>query len=188
MMERVEQWICIRFCIMFEHSSMETIQMIQKVTVMGNWWLAASSWQHTCSCITSPAEFFCETSNHPAISALLQPRFNALKLLAFPKTKITFEKEEILDQQWDSGNYDGAADGDWENCVWSQGAYFEGDQGIIVLCTMLLVSCIFSIKCLYCSYYMAGYLLDRPHIPHRIIRNIKQENTCNILSTEPGAW
>ena len=33
-----------------------------------------------------------------------------------------------------------AADGDWENCVRSQGAYFEGDWGIIVLCRMLLVS------------------------------------------------
>ena len=28
----------------------------------------------------------------------------------------------------------------WENCVRSQGAYFEGDWGIIVLCIMFLVS------------------------------------------------
>ena len=39
--------------------------------------------------------------------------------------------------------YDRAADGDWENCVTSQGAYFEGDGGVTVLCTMFLVSCIF---------------------------------------------
>ena len=38
---------------------------------------------------------FCETSNHPGDSAPLQPRFGALRLLAFPKTKITFEREEI---------------------------------------------------------------------------------------------
>ena len=71
-------------------------------------------------------------------SASLQPRFGALWLLTFPKTKITFDREEISDQLWDSENYDGTADGNWENCVRSQGAYFEGDWGIIVPCIMLL--------------------------------------------------
>ena len=37
MTERVEQRICIDFCIKLEHSSMETIQMIQKATALGNW-------------------------------------------------------------------------------------------------------------------------------------------------------
>ena len=58
---------------------------------MGNWWLAASSWQHACSCITSCAEFFGETLNHPGASAPLQPRFGTLWLLAFSKTKITLK-------------------------------------------------------------------------------------------------
>ena len=49
---------------------------------------------------------FGKTSNHPGGLAPLQPRFGALRLLAFPKTKITFEREEI------SGKYDGASDGD----------------------------------------------------------------------------
>ena len=57
-------------------------------------------------------------------------------------------KEEILDHWWDSENNNKAVDGDWENCVRSQGAYFEGDWGIIVLCTMFLVSRIFFNKCL----------------------------------------
>ena len=48
-----------------------------------------------------------------------------------------------------------AADSDWENCVRSQGAYFEGDRGVIALCTMFLVSCIFD-KYLYFSYYLAN--------------------------------
>ena len=78
----------------------------------------------------------------------IRPRFGTLQLLVFPKTKITFEREEISDHQWDSGKYDGAADGDWENCVRSQAAYFEGDWGIVVLCTMLLSSSIFFNKCL----------------------------------------
>ena len=44
MTEQVEQWICIKFCIKLEHSSMETIQMTQKAATVGNWWLAASPW------------------------------------------------------------------------------------------------------------------------------------------------
>ena len=104
------------------------------------------------------------TPNDPGDSTPLQSRFGALWLLAFPKTKITFERQEILGCRWDSGKYNGAADGDWENCVRSQGAHSEGDWGIIVLCRMFLVSCIFFIKCLYFSSYMAGYLLDRPRI------------------------
>ena len=68
-------------------------------------------------------QFFGETSNHPGDSDPLQARFGALWLLAFPKTKITFEREEISDHRSDSRKYDGTADGDWKNCVRSQGAY-----------------------------------------------------------------
>ena len=94
----------------------------------------------------------------------LQPRFGAPHLLAFPKTKIIFEREEISEHQWDQGKCVRAAYGNWENCVRSQGAYFEGDWGVIVQCPMFLVSCISFNKCLYFSYYTAGCLLDRPHI------------------------
>ena len=73
--------------------------------------------------------FFCKTSNHPGDSVPLQPRFGTLRLLAFHRTKITFEREKISDHRWDSGKYDRAAEGNWENCVRSQGAYFEGDWG-----------------------------------------------------------
>ena len=37
MTEQVEQQTCIKFCIKLEHSSMETIRMIQKAAAMGNW-------------------------------------------------------------------------------------------------------------------------------------------------------
>ena len=121
--------------------------------------LAASSLQWTCSCITSHTEYFCETSNHPGDSAPLQPRFSPLQLLAFPKIKITFEREAISDSWWDLGKYDGQLMA-IETCVRSQDAYFEGDWGIIVLCT----TCIFFNKYLYFSHSMAGYLLDRPRI------------------------
>ena len=83
----------------------------------------------------------------------LQPRFGALRLLAFPKTEITFEREEIADHQWDSGKYDGTADSVWENYVRSQGASFEGDRGVIVLCKMFLISCIFFNKSLFFLSY-----------------------------------
>ena len=154
MTEWVEQRIWVKFCVKLEHSSAETIWIIQKAALMGKWWLAALS-QHARSCITSHAEFFGETSNHSGDSVLLQLTFGALWLLAFPKIKITFEREEISDHQWDSGKYNRAAEGDWENCVRSQGAYFEGDWSIIVLHAMFLVLYLLQ-WCLYFSYYMAG--------------------------------
>ena len=95
--ERVERRICIKFCIKLEHSSTETIRMIQKAAAMGSWCLAASSEQHARSCITSHAEFFGETSNHPGDSTPLQPRFGTLSLLVFSEIKINFERKEILD-------------------------------------------------------------------------------------------
>ena len=129
---------------------METIWMIQKATAMSNWWLAASSQQHTCSSTTSWAEFFGERSNHPGDSGPLQPRFGASWLLAFPRTKNIFEREDSSDHWWHSGKYNGTADGNWESCVRSQGAkYFEGDWGVIVLWTVFLVSCTFFNKCLF---------------------------------------
>ena len=119
-------------------------------------------------CIVSGAQFLVETSNHPGDSALLQPRYGTLQLLAFPKTKITFEREEISDHEWDSGKYDGAADGDFNErfwrVFWTVGemlgelrdilrCLFWGYWGAIVLCTMFLVSCIFFNKCLFFILY-----------------------------------
>ena len=102
--EWVEQRICIKFCVKLEHSSMESIQIIQKDTAMGNQWLAASPWQGACSCITSHAGFW-RNIRSPRWLSHLQPKFGTLQLLAFPKTKITFEKEEISEHRWDSGKY-----------------------------------------------------------------------------------
>ena len=45
----------------------------------------------------------------------------------FPKLKSPLLREEISDHWWDSGKYHGTADGNWENCMRSQGAYLEGD-------------------------------------------------------------
>ena len=123
--------------------------------------LPASAQWRAHSCITSRAEFCGKASNHPGDSALLQPVFGTLKLLAFPKTKTTFEREEISDYQWDSGKYDGAADGNWENCEVPRCLLWRG-LSFIVLCTLFLVSP--SVNVSFFPYYMAGYLLDRPCI------------------------
>ena len=160
MTEPVEQQICTKLWVKLEYSSTATIQVIQKASAVGSWWWAA--WQHACSCITSRAEFFGETLNHPGDSAPLQPRFGALWLLAFPTTKITFEREEISDYWWYSGKCNGAADGEWESLYEVQRCLLW--RGLKRHCPMYKVSGILFNKCLYFSYYMAGYLLDRPHI------------------------
>ena len=94
----------------------------------------------------SHAEFFGKTANQPGDSAPLQPRFGVLQLLTFHKTQIVFEMEEISDCRWDSGKYDGAADGDWENCVRSQGTYFEGVSLSHVQCSLYLVSSLINVS------------------------------------------
>ena len=128
---------------------------------MGNWWWAASSWWHTRSRITSSAEFFGQNIKSlrwlsPTTAQIWHPG-----LLTFPKTKITFRREEISHHQWDSGKYDRKklTIGKWENCGRSQGTYFEEDWGIIVLCTILLVFCNVSIFVRLWKHGWKGLLL-----------------------------
>ena len=132
--------------------------------------MAASSRPCTRSPATSHAEVFGETSNHPGDLAPLQPRFGALQLLAFPKLKSPLkgkrfqtidETQEKMGQLMAIPTKDFAESFEqwkrlWENCVRS--------QVVFVLCAMFLVPCIFFNKCLYFSYHMARYYLDRPHI------------------------
>ena len=162
MTEQVEQRIWIKFHLKLDYSSEDIIQMIQKSTAIGNWYqqLHHSTPTHASRLM----QFFCETSNHAGDSALLQPIFVTCNFWLFPKLKSCFKREEISDHWWDSGKYGGAADGNWENCVRSQNAYFEGNWSIIVLCTVFLVSCIFFNKYLYFPYYKGGYLLHRPRM------------------------
>ena len=184
-----QQRICIKFHVKLKHSSTETIQMVQKAAAMGNWRSEASSWQCASSCIMSRAEFLGETPNQPADSASLQPRFGTLWLLAFPTSKITFEREEIPEHWWNSGKFNRTVNGYWENCVRSQSAYSEGDWDTVVLCTMFLVSCIFFNKCLFFMLrgwipsgqksYMPNffppfmYILQGLHKPHTLfIKNV----------------
>ena len=72
----------------------------------------------------------------------LQLRLGALRLLAFPKTKITFEMEEISDYQWDSRKCDRAADGNWENLWGLKVPTLKGTETSLsyVECSLYLVS------------------------------------------------
>ena len=161
--EQVEQRICIKFCVKFKHSSPGTIQMIQKATAMGNRWLAASSWQHACSCITSRAEFFQRHRITQVTEPLYCPDMAPGNFWLFPKLKspLKGKRFQTIDEIQENTTEQLMVTG---KTVRSQGTYFEGDWSVIVLCTMFLVSYLFFSKCLYFSYYMAGYLLDRPSI------------------------
>ena len=143
MAEWAEQWICTKFCIKLDHSSMETIQMIQKAAAMGNWWLAAvSTRQHACLYIISPAEVFGENEITQVTQLPYSPDLAPCNFWLFSKLKSPL-REKRFDCQQDSGKYNRVADGNWEHCVRSQGAYCEGNWGIIVPHTVFLVSCYF---------------------------------------------
>jgi len=58
---------------------------------------SASSRQCACPFYSSRARFLGKASHHPALSAPLQPTFGSLRLLAFPKAKISAESEEICE-------------------------------------------------------------------------------------------
>ena len=188
MTEQIEQQIWTKFCVKLEHSSMETIQMIQKATAMGNWWLAASSQQCSCSCITSCAEFFGKTSNHPGSSVLLQPIFCALWLLLFPKLKSPLKgkrfhtvdeiKENTMGQLMATGR-----------TVW-------GPKVPTLKGTEVSLSYVESFLCIVSpsisvsfSYHMAGLPLGRPCASRSPDKGRKLENQltssdCNLLSCQ----
>ena len=54
---------------------------------MGNWWLAASSWQHAYLCFTSHAEIYCKTSKHPGTQTPYSPDLVPCDFWLFPKLK-----------------------------------------------------------------------------------------------------
>ena len=65
---------------------------------------SASSRQSACPFYSCRAGFFGKASHHPGLSALLQPRFDSLRLPAFLKAKIVFEREEICEYDGHTAN------------------------------------------------------------------------------------
>ena len=82
-------------CIKLGYSSVETIQIIQKATAMGNWWLAASSQQCGHSCITSRAEIFGKTSSNSGDSTPYSPDLAPCNFWLFPKLKSPLKGERF---------------------------------------------------------------------------------------------
>ena len=71
----------------------------------------------------------------------------------------------------------------WENCVRSQGAYFEGDGGVIVLCTVFLVSCINFNKCLFHSAWMDTFWTYLAYIAKQtMIMSSQKDHTLKLYS------
>jgi hypothetical protein len=58
---------------------------------------SATSRQCACPFYSSRVGLFGKASHHPGLSALLQPRFGSLRLLALTKAKFAFEMEEICE-------------------------------------------------------------------------------------------
>jgi len=58
---------------------------------------SASSRQCACPFCSSHAGFSGKASYHPGLSDSLQHRFSSLRILAFPKIKISVEREEICE-------------------------------------------------------------------------------------------
>ena len=147
--------ICIKFCIKLEHSS-----MIQKATAMGNWWLAVSSHQHTCSCITSLQSYLVKHQ----ITQVTQPHYCPAavpsKFWLFPKLKSPLKGKRVQTvdetQENTTGQLMAIARTVWGPKVTT----LKGTKASLsnVQCFLYLVPSSINV---YFSYYMAGYFLER---------------------------
>ena len=191
MTEQVRKWICIRFCIKLEHYSVENYLDNSEgpsygQLVIGSFIMTMCLFKHHVACRV----FWWNIKSLRWLNPL-QPSFGALRLLAFPKPKTTFERKEISDCWWDSEKYNRATDGNWERTCEAQRCLLWG--GLQCHCPVynVLVSCIFN-TCLYFSYCMAGYLLDRLYTYSHAILNswifMAMSNPPLSPSTEFFVW
>ena len=139
--EWVEQRICIRFCIKLEHSSMETIGMIQRATAMGSWWLAAWSQQHALSCITCLVQSF--LTKHQ-VTQVTQPPYCPdlapcnFQLLPKLKSPLKGKRFQTIDERFRKI---------WQGSWWQLGELCEvprclPSRGLRCHCPVYSVSCI----------------------------------------------
>ena len=178
MTKQVEQWICIRFCVKLECSSAETIWMIQKA--FGDDAKSAAQikvwhkrfkdgWEFVESdpCSGRPA-----TGRTPEYTGYNQQR---LATGSVRTRSWSGDSKNYCVRDFDAGSWQETCRGkicsmasatgvegisccSWESCVRSQGTYFEGDWGIIVLCIIFLISYIFFNKCLF--FILHGLVLS----------------------------
>ena len=167
--------------------------------VIGSFSMTTNTLRHRVSC----SFLFAKHQITPVTQPPYSPDLVPCDFWLFPKLKSPLKGKRFQTIDEIQENMKGQlADEDWENCVRSQDAYFEGDWVIIVLCTMFLISCIFLNKCLYFSQYMAGYLLNRPcifnkwliflsptedhtHHPHLFLSTQRKNPILSEMHSEP---
>ena len=92
--EQIQQWICIAFCIKLEHSSTETIWMTQKAVAM--------DLHHDIACTHAShlvQSFLVKRQITQVTQPPYRPDLTPYDFWLF-QNKITFEREEISDNQW----------------------------------------------------------------------------------------
>ena len=132
--------------------------MIRKAAAIDTWWSATLS-QHACSCIISGAEILVRHQITQVTQPPYSPDLVPCNFWLFPKLKSPLKGKrfqtihEIQKTQW----------GSW----WWLGELGEVPRHLLGrglrhhLPMYIVVSYIFFNKCLYVSYYMAEYFLDR---------------------------
>ena len=165
MTEQVEQWICITFSMKLEHSSMwELFGWIRRLQLWtpGDWQLHQGNVPAHASRLMQT--FLVKHQILQVTKPPYSPDLAPCNFWLFPKLKSLLKRKrfQTIDEIQEDTRVQLMAIGRTEWGV--EGAYFEGDWGIIVLCTIFLVSCILFNKCLEFLYYIAGYFLDRPRI------------------------
>ena len=157
MTEQVEQQTFIKFCIKLEHSSEETIQMIQKAAAVGNCWLAASPQQCVCSCRV----FWWNIKSPRWLSPHYSPDLVPWDFWLFPKLKSPLKGKRFQTISEIQENMMGQLMA--IRTVWGPKVpTLKGNWGILVPCTMFLISYIFFSKCLLfiaCGWIPSGQTL-----------------------------
>ena len=158
MTEQVEQRVCIKFHMKLEHSSVETIWMIQKA--FGDDAMSAAQRKVWHKRFKDGRESV-ESDAHSGSSATSRTCTGCNQQRSATDSMRTRswsqDSKNYCVRDFDAGSWhethrskisslasatraEGTWCCSWENCVRPQGAYFEGDWGVIVLCTMFLVS------------------------------------------------
>ena len=136
------------------------IWMIQKAEAMGNWWLAASLGQCTCSCIMSCAELLVKHRITQVIQPPYSPNLVPCSFWLFPKLKSPLKGKQFqtVDKIQEDRMGQLKAIG---RTVWSaKMPTLKGTKASLsyVQCFLYLVSCSINVSFSYC---MCEYFLDR---------------------------
>ena len=153
--------MCIKFCIKLEHFSVEIIWMNQKATVMGNWWLAASLWQCTCSHITSCAEFLVKQQISQVTQRPYSPDLSPCDFWFFPKLKSSLKgkKFQTIDDIQENTTEQLMV---IQRTVWGPTvSTLKGTETSLsyVQCFLYLVSSSINVSIFHMAW---GYFIDRP--------------------------